>query len=1023
VAEVTSGGGVCTDRIFADNFDGTNPACPGGNFVDISATGTSLRLADDASADVTMPFSFDFYGTTSNQLSVSNNGGIVFGAPGELLSFVNVSLPATSLAAPVILPLWDDFDSEAGDVYTDIRGSSPNRQFIVEWYQRVHYFGNTDSATFEVIFNEADGTLQFEYADVAYTAVNNASSDPDVCDGGVCATIGLQGSPTLYDQFSAFQAAVTDGSGIKWTPTTPQVFTSTDSVAVNVGAPQIVVNPSPITGVVVPGGSTVIPFVIENQGDRDLDWSLTEAGPANLHFPPAGSRYAMPMGDPSRTSSRSLPPSLRGPRAKSFQPPSFPDQSNSTVPVFAADIYNNQFVTFDALTPGTVNVAASTDGTPWTGGAFIDGDFSKLYVIAGSFGANPDQFATIDTATGAKTVIGTANSGGLGWNGMAYDSTTGTMYAVAGCPSGSQLYTIDINTGAPTPVGNMTNEGCSITIAIDSAGQMYSIDIVNDALYAVDKTNANDSLIGSIGFNANYAQDMTFDLSTDILYYAAFNLDLLSDVMYTVDTGMGTTNLIGPIAGGAAEIDGMGIETVAGPCSQPQDLPWLTLNPLVGTTPPLGSTPIDAAIDATNANDGDVLVGTVCATSNDPAHHVLGTPITVTVAAAPPIPPTVTKIFAPAMIASGASSTLTITLANAEANPATLSAPLTDAFPPGLVVAAVPNASTTCGGNVAAAEGADSVVLDSAGSAIPGAGTCTISVDVTAAAGGTYLNDIPGGALQTSAGNNAAPADAALMVLDAPTLTKSFAPAQVADAGVASTLTITLANPNAVPAALTAPLLDSFPENLAVASTPNESTTCGGTVSAIAGNGEVTLDNVGAVIPATGTCTVSVDVVALALGTYANSIPAGSLQTDAGVNAASADATLIAGLPPTLDKAFAPATITVGNTSTLTITIGNPNAASIATTGPLTDALPGGMIVDAVPNVTTTCGGTVTALAGSVAVVLDSGAFIPPGGCTVSADVSVLAPGTYPNTIATDALQTNVGTNAAPANAILDVTP
>jgi hypothetical protein len=81
------------------------------------------------------------------------------------------------------------------------------------------------------------------------------------------------------------------------------------------------------------------------------------------------------------------------------------------------------------------------------------------------------------------------------------------------------------------------------------------------------------------------------------------------------------------------------------------------------------------------------------------------------------------------------------------------------------------------------------------------------------------------------------------------------------------------------------------------------------------------------------------------------------------------------------------------------------------------------MIVDAVPNVTTTCGGTVTALAGSVAVVLDSGAFIPPGGCTVSADVSVLAPGTYPNTIATDALQTNVGTNAAPANAILDVTP
>ena len=147
---------------------------------------------------------------------------------------------------------------------------------------------------------------------------------------------------------------------------------------------------------------------------------------------------------------------------------------------------------------------------------------------------------------------------------MAYDSTTGTMYAVTGCPSGSSLYTIDINTGATTLVGAMANEACTVSIAIDSAGQMYGVDIVNDALYAIDKTNGTDALIGSIGFNANYAQEMTFDLSTDILYYAAFNLDLFNDYMYTIDTGTGTANLIGQIisgTGGFAELDGMGIET------------------------------------------------------------------------------------------------------------------------------------------------------------------------------------------------------------------------------------------------------------------------------------------------------------------------------------------------------------------------------------------------------------------------------------------------------------------------------
>ncbi len=133
--DVESGGG-CIDRIFADGFG--DAAARAAASSRSPAPGTPLGLGDDDSADVTMPFSFDFYGTTSNQLSVSNNGGILFGASGALLPFHNSSLPAASLTTPAILPLWDDFDSASGDVYTDIRGSAPNRQFIVEWYQSTH---------------------------------------------------------------------------------------------------------------------------------------------------------------------------------------------------------------------------------------------------------------------------------------------------------------------------------------------------------------------------------------------------------------------------------------------------------------------------------------------------------------------------------------------------------------------------------------------------------------------------------------------------------------------------------------------------------------------------------------------------------------------------------------------------------------------------------------------------------------------------------------------------------------------
>ncbi len=79
VPAVEGGGGNCADRIFADGFDNSAPACAGGNFVDITGTGTPLGLGDDDEIDVTMPFSFNFYGTTSNQICVDNNGLVLFG--------------------------------------------------------------------------------------------------------------------------------------------------------------------------------------------------------------------------------------------------------------------------------------------------------------------------------------------------------------------------------------------------------------------------------------------------------------------------------------------------------------------------------------------------------------------------------------------------------------------------------------------------------------------------------------------------------------------------------------------------------------------------------------------------------------------------------------------------------------------------------------------------------------------------------------------------------------------------------
>jgi hypothetical protein len=126
--------------------------------------------------------------------------------------------------------------------------------------------------------------------------------------------------------------------------------------------------------------------------------------------------------------------------------------------------------------------------------------------------------------------------------------------------------------------------------------------------------------------------------------------------------------------------------------------------------------------------------------------------------------PTLGKAFSPTNILAGGISTLTITLTNPEDSTSTLTAPLVDTLPSGVVIAATPNVSTTCGvGAPVAVAGASTVTLP-AGSTIPALGSCTVSVDVTAAVNGSYVNILPAGALVTTTGSNVAPALAILNV-------------------------------------------------------------------------------------------------------------------------------------------------------------------------------------------------------------------------------------------------------------------
>jgi len=138
-----------------------------------------------------------------------------------------------------------------------------------------------------------------------------------------------------------------------------------------------------------------------------------------------------------------------------------------------------------------------------------------------------------------------------------------------------------------------------------------------------------------------------------------------------------------------------------------------------------------------------------------------------TASASVPTPPSLSKAFSPGSIPVGGTSTLTLTLTNPNASPATLTAALVDNLPSGLVVASPAGTATTCpSGTVTANPGSSTVSLGN-GAQIPANGSCTVSVNVTGSAPGSYTNTLPAGALQTNQGNNTTAASATLSILGA----------------------------------------------------------------------------------------------------------------------------------------------------------------------------------------------------------------------------------------------------------------
>ena len=380
-----------------------------------------------------------------------------------------------------------------------------------------------------------------------------------------------------------------------------------------------------------------------------------------------------------------------------------------------------------------------------------------------------------------------------------------------------------------------------------------------------------------------------------------------------------------------------------------------------------------------------------------------------------PVAPTISKSFRPATAVIASSTALQFTITNPNAIALTGIA-FSDSFPAGLKVATPNGVTGSCGAGVVTAT-AGSTSLSLAGGTIGPFASCTFSVNVTSSVLGT-LQNTTGAVTSTEGGTGTVSNTATLTVVSpVPTITKAFGAPRTTVGGTTS-LTFTLANPNTALTLTGVAFNDALPAGLVVA-TPNGLTgSCGGTVTAVAGSGAISLTS--ATLAALASCSFSVNVMATTSGVKNNTTGVISAN-ETGPGATSNTATLTVDSPPTISIAFGAPSVPVGGTTSLTFTIGNSGA--LLGLG-LVDTLPAGLVV-ATPNAAhfSGCGEPFifySAVPGSNSISYNAN--LPSGTCLFTVNVTGTIAGTKGDT-ATIVWGGIFSTSATSNTAILTVEP
>jgi M6 family metalloprotease-like protein len=143
---------------------------------DISTGGTLLGYGDEARWSVTLPFSFNLYGSNYSTIWVSTNGWLSFGSDPGTNDSTNRAIPTASAPNAAAFVYWENLDnvaSDSGGIYYRNYGTTPNCSTVVMWKNARRKGLNGGSlkpinpVSFEVVLYQQNNRVVMRYRDCA----------------------------------------------------------------------------------------------------------------------------------------------------------------------------------------------------------------------------------------------------------------------------------------------------------------------------------------------------------------------------------------------------------------------------------------------------------------------------------------------------------------------------------------------------------------------------------------------------------------------------------------------------------------------------------------------------------------------------------------------------------------------------------------------------------------------------------------------------------------------------------------